>query len=165
LVLLAGVPMLGTLATFFLRPGDYSLIFAIFIFTNLATSPLSMLPFAVASDAAEYAQWKTRKESTGIHVGLVGLTLKLALVATGAALWLASYGGFDPSSAHNSSDAIMVLRVLATLVPAALIAVGCTVMLRFPLTRRRQLAIQLRLRRREQLVAASVEPTAGSTTR
>jgi Na+/melibiose symporter-like transporter len=150
LVLLAGVPMLGTLATFFLRPTDHAVIFAIFVFTNLATSPLSMLPFAVAADAAEYAQWKTGKESTGIHVGLVGLTLKLALVATGAALWLASYWGFDPSSTHNSTGAVMALRVLGTLVPAALIAVGCAVMSRFPLNKRRQLAVQLRLRRRQQ---------------
>jgi Na+/melibiose symporter-like transporter len=162
LALLAGVPMLGTCATFFLRAGDPGVIFAVFIFTNLATSPLSMLPFAVASDAAEYAHWKTREESTGIHVGLVGLTLKLALVATGAALWLASQGGFDPSSMHNSAQAILILRVLATLVPAALIAVGCGVLLRFPLTQRRQRAIQLRLHRRQGLPAAPTEPPVGT---
>ncbi len=147
LVLLAGVPMLGTLATFFLRPGDHAVIFAVFIFTNLATSPLSMLPFAVASDAAEYARWRTGKESTGIHIGLVGLTLKLALIATGAALWLAGHWGFDPASTLNSPRAIMALRVLATLVPAALIALGCAVMSRFPLDKRGLLAVQLRLRR------------------
>ncbi len=150
LLLLAGVPMLGTFATFFLRRGDHAVIFAVFALTNLATSPLSMLPFAVASDAAEYAEWKTGKESTGIHIGLIGLTLKLALIATGAALWLASHWGFDPAITQNSPRALMALRVLATLVPAALIALGCAVMSRFPLDKRRQLAVQLRLRRRQR---------------
>jgi Na+/melibiose symporter-like transporter len=145
--LLACVPMLGTAASFFLQPGDHAAIYAIFIFTSMAGSPLSMLPFAVAADAAEYARWKQGKECTGIHVGLAGLTMKLALVATGGALWLASYWGFDPSKSTNPPEAIMALRVLATLVPTALLAVGCVLMLRFPLHKRRQQAIQSRLRR------------------
>ncbi len=146
--LLACVPLIGSAAAFFLGPGDGVAIFAIIVFAGMAASPLSMLPFAVAADAAEFAQWKNGQESTGIHVGLTGLTMKLGLVATGAALWLPSLWGFDPALAHNSASAIMALRVLATLVPAVLIAVGAALMLRFPLDRRRQMAVQARLRRR-----------------
>lgn len=152
--LLAGVPLLGALLTFLLQPGAHTAMFAVFIFTSMAASPLSMLPFSVAADAAEYAFWKSGRVSTGIHVGLAGLTMKLALVATGAALWLASFWGFDPSRTHNSPQAIMALRVLATLVPAAMLALGCASMLRFPLDKRRQMAVQTRLRRRLAVASA-----------
>jgi Na+/melibiose symporter-like transporter len=146
--LLSTVPALGMAVTFFLPPGHPVITAAVFIVTGLTVSPLAMLPFSIASDAAEYALWKTRQDSTGLHVGVVSLTIKLALVATGGALWLTSYFGFEPSHPVNSPMAIAALRVLATFVPAAMMAMGALCVLAFPITKRRLLAIQSRLRSR-----------------
>jgi len=145
---LAAIPAIGMVATFFLPAGQPGITIALFMLTGVSVSPLAMLPFSIASDAAEFALWKTGQDSTGLHIGVVSLTIKLALVATGGALWLANFWGFDPSHRENSAAAVAALRILSTLVPAALLAIGCLCVLAFPITKPRLVAIQSRLRRR-----------------
>jgi Na+/melibiose symporter-like transporter len=153
---LALIPLTGTIAMFFLRPGPTWPIAAVFIYSSLAYPALIMLPYSVGADAADYAFWKTRKDSMGIHMSIVSLGVKVSLLTTGAALWLAGVCGFDPSRTDNTDSALFALRVLATLVPAAILGGGCLAMFRFPITKRRQAAIRARLTRRTRVVGVGL---------
>jgi Na+/melibiose symporter-like transporter len=148
LAIVATVPMTGIAALAVVPAGYPWLTVGVFIFISLTFPAMIMLPYSVGADAAQYAAWKTGKNSMGIHMSAVSLGTKLSLVTTGAAMGLASLSGFNPSAQDNPAGALLALRLLASLVPAAMIGVGCLLLARFPISKRQQAAIRARLARR-----------------
>jgi Na+/melibiose symporter-like transporter len=139
-------------------PGDEKLAIAASVIMGLPGQAVLLIPMQIAGDCADFARWKTRKESRAVHVSLLSTMVKLGAVASAALLALSGILGFNPADPAPSDHAILVLKLTGLGIPAVLLIAGSLVVLRFPLTRRRQEAIRRRIDRRVEQGPAAEAP-------
>jgi Na+/melibiose symporter-like transporter len=144
------------LTMLFLIPDHSILLTSIaFVIMGLPGQTLLMVPILVAADASDYSRWKTRFDSRAIHVSLCSLITKLGTVFAGLTVWLAGVAGLDLSRSEQPAHIVQLLKVIGLGIPVLCLIVGCLIMLRFPLSRRRHAAIRARLDLRDRLGQAA----------
>ena len=115
--------------SFFIPPEYYwSAVFLHFI--GIATfGTIITLLFAMFTDCAEYGEWKTGKRTSGLTVSASMLALKFGS-AIGGALpgFIMAAVGFVANEVQTDSS-IMGIRLMATILPATLFALGGLMML------------------------------------
>ncbi|CAA9387536.1 MAG: Uncharacterized MFS-type transporter [uncultured Chloroflexia bacterium] len=140
----AFIEALGLLIVALSPPGHETFVLVGFILRGIPGQVLLMAPYLIASDCADYAHWKTGADTKGVHVSLISVIIKLGLLSGAGAIWLIGSLGFSPS-VPVSSNVSLVLKLTALWLPAALLTAGGLVIAGFPITRKRQRAIQRRL--------------------
>jgi MFS/sugar transport protein len=127
----------GSAAFFLVGPGDKLLMFAIEFYCGTASSSAVwlFLGSAMHADVIDYDELHTGKRREAQFSALWSIIPKFALIP-GAAVPLAVLGavGYVPNLPNQPPEVVMTLRVLFALVPAALNAIGLSLMWWYPLT-------------------------------
>jgi Na+/melibiose symporter-like transporter len=155
-VFAAVLEALGLVLLMIVPPGDEKLAIAASVIMGLPGQAILLVPMQIAGDCADFARWKTRKESRAVHVSLLTTMVKLGAIASAGLLWLDGRLGFDPTDRSPSDHALWILRFTGLGLPALFLIAGTLIVLRFPLTRRRQEAIRRRIDRRAGQDAAVI---------
>ena len=107
-----------------------------------------ILPPAIQADVADYDRWRFNSDRLGLLFALWGMTTKLALaVAVGMALPAVQWLGFSPETPSELGR--MVLIVIYAGIPAVIKLLAVSIIWRFPLNAKRQVALRRRLTMRE----------------
>jgi len=130
---LYGAVLASTLAVYWARPDQVWLIFCLGLISAFAGGPLSPLLWAMYADTVDYAEWKTRRRSTGLVFATVILASKQGwAIGAVVSLGLLSRFGFVANAAQTP-ESLHGLRVLVSVVPAAIGVLALVLMLLYPL--------------------------------
>jgi len=136
---------------YFLTAEQLGLIFFFQITGSISGGPLSVLLWAMYADTADYGEWKNNRRSTGLVFSASTMSQKFGW-AFGAfvALTLMSQVGFQPNT-DQSADSIHGLKLLFSIIPAAVGVLSMIVLIFYPLTDKRvkEMSYDLEVRRKE----------------
>ena len=158
LMIAAAVEAAGLLCLSLAGEGTAYMSLVAFALIGLPGGTLYLLPYTVAVDAADYAQFKHGIENRGVYISIISMIVKLGSVFSVAGLWIAGLIGFNPATGVTPHD-ITTLKTMGLYVPAALILIGAAIMMTFPVTRSRHRAIQTRLDRRKRAMTEAAPVT------
>ncbi len=150
LILLA-ISVLSTALFFFCQPNQIFLMYALNIIGSFTGGPLSPLLWAMYADAADYGEWKTGRRATGLVFSASTMSQKFGWAIGGAgAMWLLDYVGYK-ANVPPSGTVLTTLRLLMSLIPAALGVLCAVPMLFFKLDTKlmKQIGEELEARRAE----------------
>jgi len=133
---------------YFLRPGSFIPLAALFSFAGAAYGAHWMLPVSILADIIDYDELRSGERREGAYFGIWTFVLKVT-VAGGAAIvpFMLSKIGFVPDQ-EQSEHTILWMRVLMAWIPSALYLVAAFSLLRFPFTRDTHREVQQTLRQR-----------------
>ncbi len=122
---------------YFLTAEQLGLIFFFQITGSISGGPLSVLLWAMYADTADYGEWKNNRRSTGLVFSASTMSQKFGW-AFGAfiALNLMSQVGFQPNT-EQSADSIHGLKLLFSIIPAAVGVLSMIILIFYPLTDKR----------------------------
>lgn len=131
------------------RQADFNAMLAFGAAISALGTPNMMFPQAILSDVADYDTWKSRQARAGTFFSMRTL-LAPAGGAVGGALgfYALSIVGFDPAAKVNTDAATTGMLAAAIGIPAVCFVLSGALMLRYPITARRQAALRARLLRR-----------------
>jgi GPH family glycoside/pentoside/hexuronide:cation symporter len=136
---------------YFLTAEQLGLIFFFQITGSISGGPLSVLLWAMYADTADYGEWKNNRRSTGLVFSASTMSQKFGW-AFGAfiALNLMSQVGFQPNT-EQSADSIHGLKLLFSIIPAAVGVLSMIILIFYPLTDKRvkEMSYDLEVRRKE----------------
>jgi GPH family glycoside/pentoside/hexuronide:cation symporter len=106
------------------RPSDVGLMFTLSTLTELSTGPIVTLFFAMLADAADYSEWCNHRRATGLFYSAGTVAMKVGAGMGGAltGLLLAAFGYIATSGttvAHQPATALQGMRLLISILPAA----------------------------------------------
>ncbi|QQS38216.1 MAG: MFS transporter [Ignavibacteriales bacterium] len=136
---------------YFVSPQDVILIYLINILISFAWGPVSVLQWAMYTDAADFSEWKNKRRATGLLMAASLFALKLGLTLGGAFVgWILAYYGFVANQTQNP-ETINGIVLLMSLYPAVFGIIGAALMFFYPLTNKMMSDIEhdLTLRRQE----------------
>jgi glycoside/pentoside/hexuronide:cation symporter, GPH family len=132
-IVLYAVVLISTIAVYWIRPDQVSLLFCLGLVTGFAGGPLSPLLWAMYADTVDYAEWKTGRRATGLVFATVLFASKQGwAIGVIVSLGLLSELGFVASSTQTPQS-LNGLVLLVSLVPGALGALALALMLFYPL--------------------------------
>jgi GPH family glycoside/pentoside/hexuronide:cation symporter len=115
----------ASLLAFYLIPPDrFALMTGVHAFSMMTFGPMIALLFAMYTDCAEYAEWKTGNQMTGLVVSASMFSLKFGN-ALGAAIpgFLLTLFGFVANQ-EQTAETLLGIRLIVTVIPAALFVGG-----------------------------------------
>jgi len=134
-----------------LSPRDLALMFVLQLIASFAWGPVSVLQWAMYTDTADYSEWKTGRRATGLIMAASLFALKLGIALGGALMaWLLDFHGFKPN-VEQTTAGLLGIKLLMSIYPAVAGAMGCVLMLFYPLNNKMLVQIaQDLLARRQQ---------------
>jgi GPH family glycoside/pentoside/hexuronide:cation symporter len=149
------VAIASTAAFYFLRPDQVLLIFAANLLGSVTGGPLSALLWAMYADTADYAEWKHGRRATGLVFSASIFSQKQGwAIGAWVALGLMASVGFK-ANVDQTRDTLHGLRMLMSLIPAAVGLVAILIVAFYPLNEARMSKIETELKTRR----ASETPT------
>ncbi len=133
---------------YFLQPQNVILIFALNLLVSFFFGPVSVLQWAMYTDAADFGEWKNNRRATGLIMAASLFALKLGLSLGGAISgWVLAFHGFAANQVqtHESMRGIMMLM---SIYPAIFGIIGGAMMFFYPLTNKMMIKIEEELTRR-----------------
>ena len=146
-LLISGV---GSGLFYFLQPQDVILIYLLNIFISFAWGPVSVLQWAMYTDAADYSEWKNGRRATGLLMAASLFALKLGLTLGGSIVgWLLAYYDFAANQVQTTvtTDGIIMLM---SVYPAVFGVIGALLMFFYPLNNKTMSKIEEDLQARRQ---------------
>lgn len=142
-LVLSFVSSTGIGATYFMGPGDAYPMLALELYLGLPSAAWLFVGGALHADVVDYDELHTGKRREAQFSALWAIIPKFAIIP-GAALPLAVLGsvGYVPNAATQPEAVVDMLRVLHALVPAAFNALGLSLMIWYPLSEARHLAVR-----------------------
>jgi GPH family glycoside/pentoside/hexuronide:cation symporter len=138
------------MAAFILLPaGSIEATYGLELVRALCYAPTIPLIWAMFADVADYAEWKTGRQTTGVIFATILFALKTGLSLGGAiAGWLLSGYGYQPNTAQTA-DALRGIRLTVSVYPAVFlcIVVVCLVFYRITKSLNVQIGADLKERR------------------
>lgn len=123
----------GSISFFFLEPTNVLLIYAINILISFAWGPVSVLQWAMYTDAADFSEWKNKRRATGLLMAASLFALKLGLTLGGALVgYILAYYGFVANEVQ-SAESVNGIIMLMSIFPAAFGIIGTLLMIFYPL--------------------------------
>lgn len=123
----------------FYLPGvsDIQTIFLLGILKSLAYAPTVPLLWAMIGDVADHIEYVNERRATGFCFSGVVFALKAGLGLGGAfaGLLLSAFGYVSGASAVQSDTAVEGIRLVSSVVPALLFAVGVAALFFYPITK------------------------------
>lgn len=142
-----GVSALALLAMLALRPGDLAILLTLVAARAFGSGVTQAAPNALLGDVVDYELLRRGVNPAANFHALVSLSAKLtAALGGGVGLLAVDAAGFEARGA-NTAEALTALSFATLAAPAAILALGAAVALRFPLDRRRHAVVQRRLER------------------
>jgi len=144
---------LATAAIFILPPTSIDQVFVLNILWGLFYGPTIPLLWAMIADVPDYSEWKTSRRATGFCFAGIVFALKAGLGVGGALLgWFLSGYGYVPNVAQ-SANALLGVRLSATVFAAIPFALGVICLFGYPITKELSLRIRDELAARRQKYA------------
>lgn len=146
------ISSVGSGLFYFLQPQNVVLIFLLNIFISFAWGPVSVLQWAMYTDAADFSEWKNNRRATGLLMAASLFALKLGLTLGGAIVgWVLGYYGFIANEVQ-SAETINGIILLMSVYPAVFGIIGGLLLMFYPLTNKMMIKIEedLTSRRLEQ---------------
>ena len=144
---LIGIASTG--AVYLARPDQLGLIFGLNLLGSITGGPLSALLWAMYADTADYAEWKRGRRATGLVFSASIFSQKQGwAIGAWVALGLMSSVGFK-ANVEQTPATLHGLRLLFTLIPAAIGIASTLIVLFYPLKEAtmRQIGADLKARR------------------
>jgi len=148
---------LSLIVLFFVKDFNMGLFIPLFIVTGIGISTMFFSPWAMIPDTVEYSEWKTGLRREGILYGFFYFSHKLAAALAGfiTGLGLSAIGYLQPleintviTAQEQGESTLYGIRLLATLVPVALIMGGIFFISRYPIDEKMHAGILEDLRRK-----------------
>lgn len=139
---------------YFLKPENVILIYLLNLVFSFSFGPVSVLQWAMYTDAADYSEWKNKRRATGLIMAASLFALKVGLTLGGAIVgWSLALFGFVANQAQ-SQDTLNGIIMLMSIIPAVFGFIGGALMFFYPLTNKMMVKIEEELisRRTEQTV-------------
>lgn len=149
---LMGVAGVSTAALYFLQPQQVVLMFVLQAVASFAMGPVSVLQWAIFTDAADFGEWKTGRRSTALVMAASLFALKVGVAVGGAALaWILGAHGFVANQAQSASG-LAGIRLATSLYPAAFAILAMAFMFLYPLNKSKMARVESDLieRRRQR---------------
>jgi len=120
----------------------------IFCGCNFSQVVFYSMPPAIIGDISEAALLETRKDQSATYYSVYTFLYKMMIgLGQGAALFLSgALFGFDPKAVAQVDKAAIGIKVIMGYLPAVLVVVAVLILTRYPITRRRHLEIQARIK-------------------
>jgi GPH family glycoside/pentoside/hexuronide:cation symporter len=147
-----GLAGISTALFYFLKPTSIIPMFVLQIITSFSVGPVSVLQWAIYTDAADYSEWKKGRRATGLvmSAGLFALKFGIAL-GVSAQQWILSLYGYK-ANVEQTESGLLGVRMIMSIYPAIFAFVGMIFMLFYPLGKKDMQQIELDLveRRRQR---------------
>ncbi|MDI6400538.1 MFS transporter [Balneolaceae bacterium ANBcel3] len=118
---------------FFVDPSQVLLIFFLNVLVSFFFGSVSVLQWAIYTDAADYGEWKFNRRATALIMAASLFALKLGLTLGGAFVgWVLELHNFVPN-VEQTEEAILGIRLLMSFYPAIFGIIGGLLMLLYPL--------------------------------
>jgi Na+/melibiose symporter-like transporter len=120
-------------------------LFAFMPLVGIGYAMVDLMPWAMLGEVVDEDDLATGERREGLFYGVFMFLRKLGgTLAVAAALWLLGATGFTKGQAQTE-QAILTIRLLSSVVPAAFLAVSIAFAWRYPLTRQRHAQIRAQL--------------------
>ena len=118
-------------------PEDVTSMFILCVLKSLAYAPTVPLLWAMIGDVADHIEYVNHRRATGFCFSGVVFALKAGLGLGGAfaGLILSAFGYASGSGLLQSAEAITGIRLVGSLVPAVLFAIGVVALCFYPITK------------------------------
>ena len=127
---------------FFLQPHNVILIFILNILVSYFFGAVSVLQWAIYTDAADYGEWKFGRRATALIMAASLFMLKLGLTFGGAFVgWILELHNFVALE-QQSDEAILGIRMLMSFYPAVFGFIAGLLMIFYPLRDKMMLKIE-----------------------
>ena len=144
---------MGSILFFFLEPENVKLIYLINIIVSFAWGPVSVLQWAMYTDAADYSEWKNGRRATGLLMAASLFALKLGLTLGGALVgYILAYFSFVANQTQTA-ETINGIIMLMSVYPAVFGVIGVVMMLFYPLNNKMMTKIETELNIRRAEIA------------
>lgn len=138
---------------FLLQPENVLAIYGLNILVSFFFGSVSVLQWAIYTDAADFGEWKFGRRATGLVMAASLFALKLGLTFGGAAVgWLLGMHGFEAGIAQTE-ETMTGIRLLMSFYPALFGIAGGLIMFFYPLTDKMMVTIEEELTARRGEVA------------
>ena len=127
---------------FVLRPDNVLMMFTLNILAQFFFGSVSVLQWAIYTDAADYGEWKFGRRATALIMAASLFALKLGLTLGGASVgWLLGLHGFVAGEAQ-APETLTGIRLLMSFYPAIFGIIGGLIMFAYPLKDKMMLTIE-----------------------
>jgi Na+/melibiose symporter-like transporter len=129
-------------ALFYLpRPTDIGWMVVLTVIAAISYGPTIPLLWAMFADVADYSEWKTGRRATGIVFATIGFALKAGL-SLGSYMLLTLLAGYGyQANAVQSSQAMEGIRIVSSIIPAAMFGVCAMLLVAYKLNKTMTLQI------------------------
>jgi len=118
---------------YFLQPHNIIPIYFLNVLVSFFFGSVSVLQWAIYTDAADYGEWKFGRRTTGLIMAASLFALKLGLTMGGSITgWMLEFHGFVPRI-EQTEETIVGIRLLMSFYPAIFGVIGGLVMIFYPL--------------------------------
>lgn len=118
-------------ALIFVAGDNLPLVYTFNILAKMAYAPAVPLLWTMLADVADYGEWKFNRRTTGLTFSASVLAQKLGwAIGAAAAGWLLSAGQFVANADIQTDKAMMVIRLLVSVIPGVLYA-SCAIVMAF----------------------------------
>ena len=120
------------------EPTDVGLLFVINFLRSLAYAPTIPLLWAMIGDVADHIEYENHRRATGFCFSGIVLALKLGLGFGGAiaGIFISMFGYVSGGDATIQNEgAMMGIKLVSSIVPAALFMVGVVALHYYPITK------------------------------
>ncbi len=118
---------------FFVYTQDMAVLLSLFITYGIGFSGLMLSLFAIVPETVDYGEWKTGIRTQGIQYGTLTFVFKLAASVAGMLIGFGLELFGYVANAVQSQSTLMGMRVLTTLFPAAITAIGIIALFFYPI--------------------------------
>ena len=127
---------------YIIDPSQVILIYLLNIIISFFWGTVSVLQWAIYTDAADYSEWKNKRRATGLVMSASLFALKLGLTLGGAIVgWILGYYGFVANQAQ-SPETINGIKMLMSIYPAIAGLIGGVIMFFYPLNNKMMITIE-----------------------
>jgi Na+/melibiose symporter-like transporter len=147
------------MAFILLPAGSIEATYGLELVRALCYAPTIPLIWAMFADVADYAEWKTGRQTTGVIFATILFALKTGLSLGGAiAGWLLSGYGYQPNTAQTE-HALLGIRLTVSVFPALFLVVVVICLIRYKITKTLNAQIGLDLMERRNRYTTSFVPS------
>jgi GPH family glycoside/pentoside/hexuronide:cation symporter len=130
---------------YFLGPQSIVLMFVLQIITSFSVGPVSVLQWAIYTDAADYGEWKKGRRATGLIMSASLFALKLGIALGVSSLaWILSAYGYQPN-VEQTERGLLGIRMVMSVYPAIFAFIGMVSMCFYPLNKEKMHQVETEL--------------------
>ena len=158
------IAIVAAVGLFLAPPSVPAVAFACFLVLGVGLGLVNTLMWAFEADTVEYGEWTSGVRTEGITYAAFSFTRKMGQAVGGAAAaFTLGFGGYVAGvHVHQTSSALLSIRLAAGVVPAAFIIIAIAIMAFYPLTETRFREIVREMAERRAARAATVTPAPAS---